>query len=56
MTTDQTRYLLQVHYGRREMAQHFAPYLSWRFADGVLAAANPTQLRLLGDHERGAYD
>jgi ectoine hydroxylase-related dioxygenase (phytanoyl-CoA dioxygenase family) len=50
------RYLLQVHYGRREMAQHFSPYLDWRFDPTVLAAATKRQRRLLGDHEPGAYD
>ncbi len=55
-TDDQVRYLLQVHYGRREMAQHFAPYLEWRFHPEVLSAGTPRQLRLLGDHEPGAYD
>ena len=50
------RYLLQVHYGRRETAQHFSPYLEWRFEPQVLAAATPRQRRLLGDHEPGAYD
>ncbi len=53
---DETRYLLQVHYGRREMAQHFAPFLDWRFNPAVLAAATPRQRRLLGDHEPAAYD
>lgn len=53
---DQVRYLLQVHYGRREMAQHFAPYLEWRFNPDVLAACNARQLRLLGDHLPGPYD
>jgi ectoine hydroxylase-related dioxygenase (phytanoyl-CoA dioxygenase family) len=55
-TRDQTRYLLQVHYGRREMAQHFAPYLEWRFNPEVVASCNPRQRRLLGDHPQGAYD
>ena len=55
-TEEQSRYLLQVHYGRREMAQHFAPYLEWRFNPDVLAACNPRQRRLLGDHAEGAYD
>ncbi len=55
-TGDQTRYLLQVHYGRREMAQHFSPFLAWRFDPAVLAACTPRQLRLLGDHPQGAYD
>lgn len=50
------RYLLQVHYGRREMAQHFSPYLDWRFDPRVLAAASRRQRRLLGDHGPGAYD
>jgi ectoine hydroxylase-related dioxygenase (phytanoyl-CoA dioxygenase family) len=55
-TPDQVRYLLQVHYSRREMAQHFAPYLDWRFNPEVVAACNPRQRRLLGDHRQGAYD
>jgi hypothetical protein len=55
-TADGVRYLLQVHYGRREMAQHFSPYLEWRFDPAVLAAATRRQRRLLGDHEPGAYD
>lgn len=55
-TSDRVRYLLQVHYGRREMAQHFAPFLDWRFNPTVLAACNSRQLRLLGDHTAGAYD
>ncbi len=50
------RYLLQVHYGRREMAQHFSPCLDWRFNPAVIAAATKRQRRLLGDHEPGAYD
>lgn len=50
------RYLLQVHYGRREMAQHFSPYIEWRFDPEVIAAATPRQRRLLGDHEPGPYD
>ena len=55
-TADQVRYLLQVHYGRREMAQHFSPFLNWQFNPIVLAACNPRQRRLLGDHRQGAYD
>jgi ectoine hydroxylase-related dioxygenase (phytanoyl-CoA dioxygenase family) len=53
---DAIRYLLQVHYARREMAQHFSPYLDWRFNPAVIAAATKRQKRLLGDHEPGAYD
>jgi ectoine hydroxylase-related dioxygenase (phytanoyl-CoA dioxygenase family) len=56
LSASDTRYLLQVHYGRREMAQHFSPYLDWRFDPRVLAAASTRQRRLLGDHAPGAYD
>jgi hypothetical protein len=56
LTTNHVRYLLQVHYGRREIAQHFAPYLEWRFNPEVIASCSPRQRRLLGDHPRGAYD
>jgi hypothetical protein len=55
-TAAEVRYLLQVHYGRREMAQHFAPYLDWRFNPAVVACCSPRKRRLLGDHARGAYD
>jgi hypothetical protein len=55
-TADQVRYLLQVQYGRRGMAQHFAPYLEWCFNPEVVAACTPRQRRLLGDHRQGAYD
>ena len=56
LTADRVRYLLQVHYGRREMAHHFAPYLGWRFDPAVVAGCTPRQRRLLGDHPQGAYD
>jgi hypothetical protein len=55
-TKDQTRYLLQVHYSHRYIAQQFSPYITWQFNPEVLAAANPRQLRLLGNHTQGAYD
>ena len=54
--SDRTRYLLQVHYSHRYIAQQFSPYISWQFNPEVVAAANPRQLRLLGNHEQGAYD
>jgi hypothetical protein len=56
LTKDQTRYLLQVHYGRRMIAQKFSPYLTWRFNPTILEACTARQRRLLGDHKRGAYD
>jgi len=55
-TTDRSRYLLQVHYGRRMIAQKFSPYLQWCFDPGVIAAATPRQRRLLGEHEAAEYD
>lgn len=53
---DRTRYLLQVHYSHRFIAQQFSPYISWQFNPEVLAACNERQLRLLGNHRQGAYD
>lgn len=55
-TTDRNRYLLQVHYGRRMVAQKFSPYLAFTFNPVVLAAATPRQRRLLGEHEPAEYD
>ncbi|MBC3374256.1 phytanoyl-CoA dioxygenase family protein [Pseudomonas sp. SWRI92] len=55
-TVDRTRYMLQVHYGRRMIAQKFSPYLHWQFNPEVLAAATPRQRRLLGDHQEAEYD
>ncbi|MDF3934197.1 phytanoyl-CoA dioxygenase family protein [Pseudomonas citronellolis] len=54
--SQRTRYLLQVHYGRRMVAQKFSPYLDWRFAAEVLAACTPRQRRLLGEHAAAEYD
>ncbi len=50
------RDMLQVHYGRRMVAQKFSPYLDWRFNPQVLEEATPRQRRLLGDHEEAEYD
>ena len=55
-TPDRSRYLLQVHYGRRMVAQKFSPYLRFRFDPAVLAAATPRQRRLLGEHAAAEYD
>ena len=54
-TTDQTRYLLQVHYGRRMMAQVFPPFLEFRFDADVLSQANDRQRRYLGEHKFANY-
>lgn len=55
-TRDRSRYLLQVHYGRRMVAQKFSPYLHFAFNPEVLAAATPRQRRLLGEHAASEYD
>ena len=55
-TSDKVRYLLQVHYSHRWIAQQFSPYLTFQFAPHILGIANPRQRRLLGDHQPGAYD
>ncbi len=55
-TASEVRYLLQVHYGRRMVAQKFSPYIKWQFNSRVLEACTPRQLRLLGDHKQSAYD
>lgn len=55
-TTDRDRYLIQNHYSHRFIAHQFSPFLEWQFSPHILAQANPRQRRLLGDHQRGAYD
>jgi hypothetical protein len=55
-TASDVRYLLQVHYGRRDMAQRYGPHLAPRFEPRVLAAATKRQRRLLGEHEPGPYE
>ena len=54
-TTDQVRYLLQVHYSNRWIAQRFPPYLSFQFNQEIVAQATPRQRRLLGEHKPGHY-
>lgn len=55
-SVDRVRDMLQVHYGRRMVAQKFSPYLQWRFNPDVLAAATARQRRLLGEHGEAEYD
>ena len=56
-SSDETRYLLQVHYAQRMITQKFPPYLGrFRFDPDILAVATPRQLRLLGDHVQSNYD
>ncbi|MEG1038401.1 MAG: phytanoyl-CoA dioxygenase family protein [Pseudomonas sp.] len=55
-SADRSRSMLQVHYGRRMVAQKFSPYLHWQFNPAVLAAATARQRRLLGEHAEAEYD
>ncbi|MGJ7548596.1 phytanoyl-CoA dioxygenase family protein [Pseudomonas alloputida] len=55
-SSTRTRDMLQVHYGRRMVAQKFSPYLSWQFNSRVLEQATARQRRLLGEHEEAEYD
>ena len=56
-TSDETRYLLQVHYAQRMITQKYPPYLNkFQFDESILAQANPQQRRLLGDHRPSNYD
>lgn len=56
-TSGQVRYLLQVHYAQRMIAQKFPPYLNrFRFDPAILTRATARQRRLLGEHEQSNYD
>jgi len=56
-TSDQTRYLLQVHYAKRMITQKFPPYLNrFQFDEAILQQATPRQRRLMGDHKPSNYD
>jgi hypothetical protein len=52
-TLDQTRYLLQVHYSHRWVAQHFVPSFEFPWNPEIVAAATPRQRRLLGETHYG---
>jgi ectoine hydroxylase-related dioxygenase (phytanoyl-CoA dioxygenase family) len=52
--TQETRYLIQVHYSLRTIAQRFTPF-PFTFNQEVLAVANDRQLRLLGKQPAVAY-
>ncbi len=55
-TSQEARYLLQVHYSHRWIAQQFSPYLQFQFNPEILAVANQRQRRLLGEHKGTSYD
>lgn len=55
--SDQTRYLLQVHYANRMITQKYPPYLNrFQFNAAILEQATERQQRLMGNHRPGAYD
>ena len=56
-TSDENRYLLQVHYSHRMITQKFPPYLNkFQFDPAILSQATDRQHRLLGDHTPSNYD
>lgn len=56
-TSDETRYLLQVHYAKRMITQKYPPYLhKFNFDETILAQATPRQRRILGEHRPSNYD
>lgn len=55
--SDRVRYLLQVHYAQRGIAQRFPPYLHRFSVDPeIVAITTERQRRMLGDHPMGNYD
>ncbi|SRR5580765_627258 len=49
------RYVLQVTYGRRFIAQRFHPYINVSLPDDVVERADARRRRLLGMHQHGPY-
>ena len=55
--SDESRYLLQVHYSKRMITQKYPPYFGqFRFDTSIVRECNPRQRRLLGDHKPSNYD
>lgn len=52
--SDTIRYLVQVHYAHRNIAQKFSPW-PWQYNPEILAIANERQLKLLGKHPESNY-
>jgi ectoine hydroxylase-related dioxygenase (phytanoyl-CoA dioxygenase family) len=56
-TSDEVRYLMQVHYAQRMITQKYPPYLNkFQFEASILAQATSRQRRLMGDHRPSNYD
>ena len=54
-TSGHRRWVQQISYGRRFIAQRFYPFINYRLPAEILARSNPRRRRLLGVHEHGAY-
>ncbi len=54
-SADRIRWVQQVPYGRRWVAQRFYPFINYHMPEGIVARANPRRKRLLGLHDIGAY-
>jgi ectoine hydroxylase-related dioxygenase (phytanoyl-CoA dioxygenase family) len=56
-TSDRTRYISGMAWGRRFVAQRFYPFLNYRLPDWLMdmAKGNERLLRVLGKHGKGAY-
>jgi len=55
MTSDRSRVVQQVSYGRRFIQQRFYPFVNYHMPEDLLARSSPRRQRLLGIHPRGAY-
>ena len=54
-TSNQTRYLFQLTYGKRWVAQRFYPFMNYRMPQHVIDNADEQRRRVLGFHSKGAY-
>ncbi len=54
-TSTATRYLLQIAYGRRWIAQRFHPFIDYRMPEHVWDGAGERLQRVLGRHPKGPY-
>ncbi len=54
-TSDRMRYLFQMSFGRRWVAQRFYPFVNYQLPPHVLERADERRKRVLGIHPKGAY-
>jgi ectoine hydroxylase-related dioxygenase (phytanoyl-CoA dioxygenase family) len=53
--TDTPRYVTQVHYGCRWVAQRFYPFPNYHMPEDLIERSSPRRRRLLGVHPPGPY-